>query len=37
VETAYYMLFLFCGTAYLIAWFLMFRVLVPKMTPIQGL
>lgn len=37
VETAYYILFLFCGTAYLIAWFLMFRVLVPKMTPIQDL
>ncbi len=34
VETAYYILFLFCGTAYLVAWFLMFRVLVPKMTPI---
>ncbi|HEY1010371.1 MAG: MFS transporter [Daejeonella sp.] len=37
VETAYYILFLFCGTAYLIAWFLMFRVLVPRMTPIQDL
>ncbi|MBM3401371.1 MAG: MFS transporter [Bacteroidetes bacterium] len=34
IQTGYYMLFLFCGTAYLIAWFLMFRVLVPKMTPI---
>ncbi len=37
VETGYYILFLYCGTAYLIAWFLMFRVLVPKMTPIQDL
>jgi ACS family hexuronate transporter-like MFS transporter len=37
VETGYYLLFLFCGTAYLIAWFIMFRILVPKMTPIQDL
>lgn len=36
VQTGYYILFLFCGTAYLIAWFLMFRVLAPKMTPIQS-
>ena len=35
IQTGYYMLFLFCGTAYLLAWFLMFRVLVPKMTPIK--
>ncbi len=35
IQTGYYLLFLFCGTAYLIAWFLMFKVLVPKMTPIQ--
>ena len=34
IQTGYYMLFLFCGTAYLIAWFLMFKVLVPNMTPI---
>jgi ACS family hexuronate transporter-like MFS transporter len=33
IQTGYYMLFLFCGTAYLLAWFLMFRVLVPRMTP----
>ncbi len=37
VETGYYIMFLFCGTAYLLAWFIMFRVLVPKMTPIQEL
>ena len=37
VETGYYILFLFCGTAYLLAWFIMFRILVPKMTPIQDL
>jgi ACS family hexuronate transporter-like MFS transporter len=36
VQTGYYILFLFCGTAYLIAWFLMFRVLAPKMTPIHA-
>lgn len=35
VQTGYYILFLFCGTAYLIAWFLMFRVLAPKMKPIH--
>jgi ACS family hexuronate transporter-like MFS transporter len=36
VQTGYYILFLFCGTAYLIAWFLMFKVLAPKMTPIHS-
>jgi len=36
IQTGYYILFLFCGTAYLIAWFLMFRVLAPKMTPIHA-
>lgn len=34
IETGYYILFLYCGIAYLLAWFLMFRVLVPKMTPV---
>lgn len=34
IETGYYLLFLFCGTAYLMAWFLMFKVLAPQMTPI---
>ncbi len=36
IQTGYYILFLFCGTAYLLAWFLMFRVLAPKMTPIKA-
>ncbi|MBC7757554.1 MAG: MFS transporter [Phormidesmis sp. FL-bin-119] len=34
IETGYYFMFLVCGTAYLLAWFIMFRLLVPKMTPI---
>lgn len=35
IETGYYILFLYCGLGYLLAWFLMFRVLVPKMEPID--
>ena len=35
IQTGYYIMFLFCGTGYLIAWFIMFRLLVPKMTPVQ--
>ena len=29
IETGYYFMFLVCGTAYLLAWFIMFRLLVP--------
>jgi ACS family hexuronate transporter-like MFS transporter len=29
IETGYYMMFIFCGLAYLLAWFIM-RTLVPK-------
>lgn len=36
IQTGYYILFLYCGIAYLLAWFLMFRVLVPKMTPVTA-
>ena len=35
LETGYYIMFIFCGTAYLIAWFLMFRVFAPNLTPIK--
>ncbi len=34
IETGYYILFLFCGLGYLLAWLLMFKVLVPTMKPI---
>jgi ACS family hexuronate transporter-like MFS transporter len=35
IETGYYILFLYCGLGYLTAWFIMFRLLVPKMKPIE--
>ncbi|GEO10085.1 MFS transporter [Segetibacter aerophilus] len=35
IETGYYILFLYCGLGYLAAWFIMFRLLVPKMKPIE--
>ncbi|MEJ7826755.1 MAG: MFS transporter [Segetibacter sp.] len=35
IETGYYILFLYCGLGYLLAWFIMFKFLVPKMTPIN--
>ena len=31
IEIGYYILFMYCGLGYLIAWLLMFKVLVPKM------
>jgi len=34
IETGYYIMFFVCGLAYLVAWFIMFRLLIPKMTPI---
>ncbi len=34
IEMGYYIMFLVCGLAYLIAWFVMFRLLIPKMAPI---
>ena len=37
IETGYYIMFIVCGTAYLIAWFVMFRMLVPNMTPIKNI
>jgi MFS transporter, ACS family, hexuronate transporter len=35
IQTGYYIMFFVCGLAYLVAWFVMFRLLVPKMTPIS--
>ena len=35
IQTGYYIMFLICGLAYLVAWVVMFRFLVPKMTPVK--
>jgi len=35
IETGYSIMFLMCGTAYLIAWFVMFRLLVPQMKRVR--
>ena len=35
IETGYYIVFLYCGLGYLVAWLLMFKVLIPKMKPIE--
>lgn len=34
IETAYYIMFFVCGSAYLLAWFIM-HLLVPKMEPVK--
>ena len=34
IQTGYYIMFIICGLAYLIAWFVMFKLLIPKMKPI---
>ena len=34
IETGYYIMFLYCGLGYLLAWLLMFKVLVPTMQPV---
>ncbi|WP_256013826.1 MFS transporter [Desertivirga xinjiangensis] len=36
IQTGYYIMFVICGASYLIAWFVMFGLLVPKMTPIKA-
>lgn len=36
IKTGYTLVFIFCATAYLLAWFIM-KALVPKYTPIQDL
>lgn len=35
IQTGYYIMFFICGVAYIIAWVVMFRLLIPKMTPIH--
>jgi ACS family hexuronate transporter-like MFS transporter len=35
IEIGYYILFMYCGLGYLIAWLLMFKVMVPKMKPLE--
>ena len=35
IQTGYYIMFLICGLAYLLAWVVMFRVLVPKMPLVK--
>lgn len=35
IQTGYYIMFLYCGLGYLIAWLIMFKILVPKMKPIE--
>lgn len=34
LETGYYIMFIYCGLGYLLAWLLMFKLMVPKMTPV---
>lgn len=36
IQTGYYIMFFICGSAYLIAWIIMFKILVPKMTVIKA-
>lgn len=35
IQTGYYILFLYCGLGYLAAWVIMFKVLIPKMKPVE--
>jgi len=35
IQTGYYIMFIVCGLAYIIAWLIMFRLLIPKMKPIE--
>jgi len=35
IETGYYIMFLYCGLGYLAAWFIMFKILVPRMNPVR--
>jgi ACS family hexuronate transporter-like MFS transporter len=35
IQTGYYIMFIISGLAYLVAWFVMFRVLVPKMPRVS--
>ena len=35
IQTGYSILFMYCGLGYLIAWLIMFKILVPKMEPVE--
>lgn len=35
IKTGYFIMFLICGLAYLLAWTIMFKILIPKMKPIE--
>ncbi len=35
IQTGYYIMFIICGSAYLLAWFISYVILVPKMKPID--
>jgi ACS family hexuronate transporter-like MFS transporter len=35
IQTGYYIMFMICGFAYLTAWVVMFKILIPKMKPIE--
>ncbi len=35
IETGYYIMFIICGSAYLLAWFINFVILVPRMKPVD--
>lgn len=35
IKIGYYVLFIICGIAYLLAWTIMFKILIPKMKPIE--
>ena len=35
IQAGYYLVFFYCGIGYLIAWMIMFKLLVPKMTPVN--
>jgi ACS family hexuronate transporter-like MFS transporter len=35
IKIGYYVMFIICGIAYLLAWTIMFKILIPKMKPIE--
>ena len=35
IKIGYYVMFLVCGVAYLLAWFIMFKLLIPKMKKVD--
>lgn len=35
IKTGYFVMFLICGLAYLVAWIIMFKILIPKMKQVE--